>query len=215
MPAHDDDTPLSAPASPATAGIVDTSPDIDAATFDLAGFIGGVRPTRRTVALYGRADLVGAMDEAANRYDHAQDDDEAERCLSIYEQAKAAFLASVTHWTVEKRSSEWIADRWEQYAKAHSIPLDDGETKDLKARLRLLTDQLAGQVVEVKDHAGNTVARDVTADDLRALYDANEGEFNKLLYAMTDANASFAQSARVLTRDFSRKSSTARSGQGS
>lgn len=206
---HDDEPLSAAPATRETAGITDTTPPLDPQTFDLGGFIGGVRPTRRTVALYGRADLIAAMDEAANRYDLAQDDDEAAQCLDIYERAKAAFLASVTHWTVEKRSSEWIEDRWAAYAQANGLKLDkDGSAANLRDKLRFLIDQLAGQVVEVKDHDGNTIARDVTHESLRALYDTNEGEFNKLLYAMQDANASFAHMAKVLTRDFSRKSST-------
>ncbi|HET7398997.1 MAG TPA: hypothetical protein VFJ94_10790 [Intrasporangium sp.] len=211
-----DDQPLSAAppqAAAAAFGIVDSTPPLDPATFDLDDFIAGMRPTRRTVKIHERGDLIGVMDEIVDRIDSTPEDQDVNDLIAAYEQAKQAFLAHTAYWTVEKRSSEWVTDRWATYARANGLTLDkDGDTTDMKARLRLLIDQLVGQVVEVKPAGGAPVPVQVTHERLRRMYDANEGELNKLMYAMTDANQAVAQSARVLTRDFSQRSSTGRSG---
>ena len=209
----DEDTPLSSPTVPA-AFMKDATPEhLDPATFDLSAFIGGIRPTRRTVTLHMRADLVGEMDEIAQRIDGLPDGPEVDALLERFEEARQGFLAATTYWTVERRSSEWLTKRWADYARANSITLDkNGDTSDRQARTLLLTDQLVGQLVGVKTESGQPLPGTVTFDALRALAEANEGEFNKLLYAMSDANMAMAQAAKVLTRDFSPRSSTARSG---
>lgn len=209
----DDDQPLSSPTVPA-AFMRDTSPTLDPGTFKIDRFAEGMRPTRRTIKLHERADLVGVMDEIADRIESAPEDADVDDLIDAFNQARDAFLAGVTYWTVEKRSSEWVMDRWEAYAKANSIRLDkDGDTDDRKERLRLIIDQLVGQIVEVKSDSGDVAdLSTVTHERLRVIYDTNEGELNKLVYAMNDANQAIAQSARVLTRDFSLRYSTARSG---
>ena len=211
-----DDEPLSVPGKPEQF-VTDTTPPVTPETFDLVAFLEGARPTRRTVPLYLRADLIATMDELAQRIDSTPDGVDVDQLVAAFEQAREAFRANVLYWTVEKRSSEWITDRWAAYAKQAGIVLTDGDTKNMKDRLRLLIDQLCGQVVEVKTQAGDAVPleRVATHEALRRLFDTNEGEFNKLLYAMRDANESMAHTAKVLTRDFSRTSSTSRSGSGS
>jgi hypothetical protein len=208
----DEDLPLSVVQEP-SAFTRDTTPDLDPATFSPYAFLDGFRPTRRTVKLHERADLIGYLDEIANRIDAMPEDADVDDLIAEFERTRDTFQSSVCFWTVERRSSEWVADRWTAYARDHGIKLDeDGDTDNPKHRLNLLINQLVGQIVEVKDLKGRVVEQQVTHDRLRRLYDSNEGELNKLLFAQQDANTSLAQSAKVLTRDFSLRSSTARSG---
>lgn len=209
---HDDDEPLSNPTVSA-AFMRDTSPALDAATFDLDAFNGGMRPTRRTVTLHERADLIGVMDELANRIELAPADADVDDLIDAFNKARDDFHAAVTFWTVEKRSSEWVKDRRQTYAKAHNIKLDaDDDAADPRDGLSLLIDQLVGQIIAVKNADGAGAEQKVTFDRLRGLYDANEGEFAKLAAALRDANTAVAQSAKVLARDFSQRYSTSRSG---
>lgn len=208
----DDDQPLSV-VTPSSAFMRDTSTPLNAATFDLDAFLGGMRPTRRTVKLHERADLIGVMDELANRIESAPADVDVDDLIDRFVEARAAFLSGVTYWTVEKRSSEWISDSRRAYAKEHGIKLNaDDSTDDSKSGLAMLLNQVVGQVVEVKDADGAILDRPVTFDLLRAMYDVNEGEVNKLVVAIEDANTAIAQSAKVLSRDFSQRYSTSRSG---
>jgi hypothetical protein len=208
----DDDTPLSVAPEP-SAFVRDTTRPLDAATFSPLAFLDGFRPTRRTVKLHERADLIGDLDEIANRIDSLPEDADVDDLIAEFHRVRDIFQASVCFWTVERRSSEWVTERWATYAREHGIKLDsDGDTDNPKHRLNLLIDQLVGQIIEVKDLNGRVVEQNVNHERLRRLYDSNEGELNKLLFAQQDANTSLAQSAKVLTRDFSLRSSTARSG---
>jgi hypothetical protein len=150
----DDDTPLSVAPEP-SAFVRDTTRPLDAATFSPFAFLDGFRPTRRTVKLHERADLIGDLDEIANRIDSLPEDADVDDLIAEFHRVRDVFQASVCFWTVERRSSEWVTERWATYAREHGI---------------------------------------------------------KLLFAQQDANTSLAQSAKVLTRDFSLRSSTARSG---
>lgn len=210
----EEDVPLSVPAVPDSLAR-DTTQPLEVASFDLPGFLRGVRPTRRTVKLHERADLIGVLDELVNRIDALPDGDEADALIDQFETVRAEFQAGVTYWTVERRSSEWVEAQWEDCARRHGFKLVDGDTKNRKHRLVLLMDQLAAQIVEVKDESRAVSSEPVTVERLRALFDVNEGELNKLMFAMQDANTSMAQQAGVLTRDFSQRSSTGRNGSAS
>ena len=208
----DDDQPLST-ATTSAAFMRDTSPPLDAATFDMDALLGGMRPTRRTVKIHERADLLSVMDELADRIESAPADENVDDLIDQFVTARDGFHAGVTFWTVEKRSSEWIKDNRETYAKAHKVNLDDeGDATDVKDALAMLLNQLVGQIVEVKRADGTVSEQPITFERLRAMYDTNEGELNKLAAALHDVTNSIAQSAKVLSRDFSQRYSTSRSG---
>ena len=213
MPNHDDDTPLSAPqpaSAPAEVRLTDSTRPLDAATFDLDAFLNGVRPTRRTVKIHERADLVGAMDYIVAQIDAAPEGEDVDHLIEQYTEARDTFLAGVTYWTVEKRSSEWLKAHREATARELSITINkDGEAANAKGGLTLLLEQVAAQVVEI-----NSQPAEVTAEQLRKMYDANEGEVNKLVAAVENVNTAMAQhSAKdLVTRDFSRRFSTGRNG---
>lgn len=212
-----DDQPLDAPPAdghpvPGSSFMRDTTVPLDVATFDLAGWVRGVRPTRRTVKLYLASHLVGEMDELADRIDSAADGVDTSADVAEFERLRQEYLGSVTYWTVEARSSEWVQKAWEERAKANRIRLTNGDTKVEKERMILILDQLSQQIVQVKSLDGQVVAGGVSEAVLRDLFQRNEREFNKLLYAMSDANNAPADRAGVITRDFSQRSSTARSG---
>lgn len=212
MPDLDDDQPLSTPTK-ASAFMGDTSTPLTAAAFDLDAFLGGMRPTRRTVKLHERADLIGVMDELANRIESALETENVDDLIDQFVTARETFEAGVTYWTVEKRSSEWIKANRQDYARAHKINLDESDDAiNPSEGLDLLFNQLVGQIVEVKRADGAVAEQPVTAERIRAMYDANEGEVNKLAAALHDVTHAIAQSAKVLARDFSQRYSTSRSG---
>jgi hypothetical protein len=214
----DVDEPLSAVGQEALRqGLVveDTTPALDPATFDLEGFALGVRPTRRTVKLYARSDLIGTLDAIADEIESTPEHVDVDYLIAEFDRIRDLIHAETARWTVEKRSSEWVTKRWADYADAHNIRLDkDGDTDNLEHRRALITDQLIGQIVAVKALDGRDLGTP-THEQLSGMFDANELEFNKLIYAMHDANSAMGSSAKVLTRDFSQRSSTARSGQAS
>lgn len=190
----------------------DTSPPLDVATFDLGAWVRGVRPTRRTVKLYLRSDLLGALDELGDRIESAGDTVNVDADVDEFERLRQEYLADFTYWTVEGRSSEWVSKCWDESVKAHRITLDRaGNARNDTDKVTLLLDQLAGQVVEVKTPDGQ-VQQGVSAEVLRELFNGNERELNKLAYAMADCNQNPGDRATVLTKDFSQRSSTARSG---
>ncbi len=192
----------------------DTSPEVTPATLDSSAFLAGVRPTRRSVEIVERADLVGDMERLAQLYaeaDEADDDEACERLATEFETVSAAFHSSKRWYTVEKRSSEWIEGFREKVITEYDLDPGAWEKRaegatQKRARMTVLLHQLAAQIVSPSG---------TSADDLRALYEANEGELNKLLVAMEYANNRIAESAKVATPGFSLRRSERKAAPGS
>ena len=172
--------------------VVDTSPTVTPASFDSSAFLAGVRPTRRSVQVVERADLVGEMEYLAALYmdaDAADDDNECERLAAEFQAASDAFHGSKRWYTVEKRSSEWVKHFRATAAEEHDLD-DEADAGRVDITLR----QVAAQIVAPEG---------TTYEDLRALLDRNEGELNKLVVATTIANSQQATAAKVATPGFS------------
>ncbi len=192
-----------------SAFVKDTSPEVTPATFDSGAFLAGVRPTRRSVQIVERADLLGDMERLAQLYgeaDDADDDEACERLHAEFEQVAERFHGSKRWYTVEKRSSEWIEKFRKDTAEEHGLDVGKtGERTDdpdrVRDRMTLVLHQLAAQIVSP---AGTTY------DDLVGLYDRNEGELNKLLLCMEFANTRTAESAKVAAPGFSLRRSASR-----
>lgn len=180
---------------------VDVSPKVTPENFDLAEWAAGVRPTQRSVKLYPNAHLIGRMDELADKIDNAPEGADVDALIDEFESVREQFRDGVW-FTVEKRSSEWIENQRKATAKRLGMKLDDDADADNAAdNITLMLHQLAEQIVR---------PRGVTADMLRHMYDANEGELVKLTNAMQTANRQLAESSGVLDRDFSGRRSHAR-----
>lgn len=176
----------------------DTTPEVSLAGFDLDAWIAGVRPTRRSIKLYPDGHLVARLEELADQIDNAPDGENVDALVDEFEQIRTQFHTGVW-FTVEKRSSEWIEQFRKQTATRLGLKLDaDGNAADKAVATTLALHQLAAQTIEP---AG------VTAEQLRAMLERNEGELNKLLSTMVNANTKLAQDAGVLTRDFSQRHS--------
>lgn len=178
---------------------VDTTPPITPETFDSSAFLRGVRPTRRSVQIVERADLVGDLERLQGEFleaDAADDDAECDRIGAEFEQVAQAFHDSKRWYTVEKRSQEWIEKFREDVAKEHNLDLavKDGKAKSPADRVEALLRQLVEQIVAPSG---------TTYEDLQALYQSNEGELNKLVIAMEMANSQQASAAKVVTPGFS------------
>lgn len=177
----------------ALSDFIDTTPALpEPQDFDLAAFIGGVRPTRRSVRIHARADLIGRLEQIADRIDALPDGAEVDALIDEAERMQAEFAAGVW-FTIEKRSSEWVKHFRDDTAKTYGL---DPESED--GRVSLLLHQLAAQIITPSG---------VTYDHLRAMFDTNEGELNKLIVALTMANEQIAEAAKVVTLDFSRRRS--------
>ena len=86
--------------------VVDSSPVVTPQDFDIDAWINGVRPSRRSILLFPRGDLIARLDEIASQIQNADDDADVDDLIDEFEQVKAEFKAG--RWfTVEKRSSEW------------------------------------------------------------------------------------------------------------
>ena len=183
--------------------ITDTTPEPEKPEdFDFEQFLAGFRRTRRTVTLYQRPDLIGEMERIADLIDMQPDDADVSDLVDQFEAVRAEFTRG-TPVTIEGRSMEWIEEF--QKAEETTLPLPEDATPEQHAE-RNITVTLRQMVAQIVDPQGFTV------DALRSLQETNPAEVNKLLTAMTYANVSVPESAKVLTRDFSQRRSAARRG---
>lgn len=140
--------------------------------FNLDQWVQGVLPTRRSVTVYQRPDLLAQIDELAAREAVARREDRE----ALVEQAVALtghLRASGVQFVIEGRTSSWIID--------HDKALTGRGVKD---DTDILLHRLAAQIVEP---AG------VTFEHLKALAEVTEPQVIKLVEAMTAANSSAPQ----------------------
>ena len=177
---------------------LDSSIDITVAPtvddFDFQDWLEGVRPTRRAVRLYARADLIGRMEEIAGEAADAEklgDSDALAGLVDEMETLRETFDASAHWFVVEARSPEWVDDF--HRIRARDMGVRKGEPGE-RQKQQILLEQLAEQIV---------TPTGVTAEALAVMLDRSAGELNKLIVAMTFANQQVADSAGVLKLDFS------------
>lgn len=142
------------------------------ASFDFGKWVRGVLPTRRSVVVYQRPDLLARIDELAAREAVARGEDRqrlAEEATDLTDELRESAVTFV----VEGRTSAWVM---EQEKRAKSDGLTDPTD--------ILLSQLAAQIVEP---AG------VTFDHLKALAEVTEPQVVRLVEAMTTANSSAPQ----------------------
>lgn len=176
-------------------GGIDTSITPTVEDFDLDAWLNGARPSRRSITLYSRGDLIGRLEELAALIErHDGDDDEEE--LDLYDEAEAlrrTFLASGQIFTVEGRSSEWVKAYRGGCEKQFGLKLGvkTGTVKDeTEYALRMLADQVC-------------VPSGMTYEKLKRLSEIAEPEVMKLITVQVAANTQAAATVGVVTRDFS------------
>ena len=194
----------------AVAETVDVSPEIDAEDFSWDDFLAGVRPTRRAVEVFARADLVAQMEEVAAPLLRRADDDEtpltaAEKKIAAeVKRLRAEFKASGRWFVAEARSRERIAKVQEEAAARHGITIKDEDGNPVPVQgedwAKIKRAVLADAIV---------IPTGTTEERLERLEAMSPTEYPKLEAARTVANSKLAQSAEVLTRDFSHAPSAA------
>ena len=193
MPKTDDDSPLGGFA------VTDVTPALpEPEDFDVDAWLAGVRPTRRAVVLYARADILARLDEIDARVRSLPDGDEVDALIDEFEALRAEYRDG-RPFVVEGRSPEWV-EHFKRTALADlGVRKGDGTREQ---RVEVMMAQLAEQIVSPEG---------LTVEHLQALNERNAGELNKLVVAMTFANNQVAEAAEVLTLDFSsRRSGTGR-----
>lgn len=180
---------------------VDVTPDLDPDDFDFEAFLDGVRPARRAVKVYARADLLADLDELEDEITRATKSQDRNRLVKRFDQVRDEFYASGRYFVVEARSGEWIEEFQKQAEKRLGVDagLDVATAEDLtpeqvKARQDIGMLLLAQQIV---------VPSNVTVEGLQRLAERVPGEVSKLIVAQTMVNRQVAETAKVLTRDFS------------
>lgn len=138
-------------------------------TFDLGKWIAGVLPTRRSVPVYQRGDLLAALDDVSAQealaHGHTR-----EALAARARELTDELIASRVVFVVEGRTSAWVTDCASQ--------LEKGGVKD---PTDVLLHQLADQIVEPGG---------VTFEHLKALSAVSEPQVVRLVEAMTAANSS-------------------------
>ena len=162
---------------PARELVVDASPDLDPATFDLDAWINGATSTVRAVTLYQRPDLMAEVDalqrelriaEAIPDEDRGMNDTTPAGIRSQLEQTAREFERSALVFKVESRS-DGHRERIAKHLKKQGIT-DENE---------VVLHQLADAIIEPKG---------VTVDFLRKLQDRSEAQVKLLVVASTYAN---------------------------
>lgn len=198
----DDHADLVGTAPPLEDAVVDTTPPLDAETFSIDEFLQGVRPNQRSVKLYMRADLIGALDELGEQIEKLPDDtDDAtlEALVKRFNETRDAFYASGRWFTVRSRSQEWLNAITKTIAQEFGVAIKEDGTLSKTPRQAELYQALTCEALaqQIVSPAG------VTRQHMIALSDSTPSEFRKLLVAQEMANSSLAQNAKVLTADFS------------
>lgn len=75
--------------------------------FDLQGWLSGVKPARRTVTVYGRADLLAEAEQLRWHLSLASGDDKAEIAAQL-EATLEQIRASAADFIIEGRTSTWL-----------------------------------------------------------------------------------------------------------
>jgi ribosomal protein L27 len=163
-------------------------------TFDIEAWVAGVRPNRRSVKLHPQAHVVARLEELAEEIDTAPDGRNVDGMIDEFDRLKAQFNDGVW-FTVEQRSTEWIEKCRNDIAARLGVKLEDA---DRQTSVTIMLQQLAQQVI---------APTGVTFQHLQGMFERNEGEVNKLFLAVQQANQQLAETAQVLTRDFSRRRS--------
>lgn len=142
------------------------SADLNPKTFDVADWLAGVQPVRRSHTMYARADLVAQVDELAalEMVTHASRRAPiVAEAVELTEQIKASGITFV----IEGKTATWET--------AFRKGLDaEKATGSVERSLR----QMAAQIVEPT----------VTYDDLSFLAEHREAELARMLDVMTEAN---------------------------
>lgn len=182
---------------------IDSSPAVTPEDFSIEDFIAGIRPTRRAIQIFARADLIARLDEIATRIDAAEKTSNVDALIDEFQSVKAEFQAG-TWFELEKRSSEWVKEfrlaKESALGYSRAVRGDDDQAT--------LTDEEVGEISLHQLAEQIVTPSGVTVDHLRTMLDVNEGEVAKLLAVMVNVNNELAQQAKVLTRDFSRRRST-------
>lgn len=183
--------------------IINTSPTVTPEDFDLVGFIAGVRPTRRSVQIFAQGHLISRLEQLAVQIQAAAEGVDVDDLIDEFEQTRDQFHAGVW-FEIEKRSSEWVekfrADKVKELGLVKKPRVGGGKPElDPKDTTTVTLHQVAEQIVTP---AGMTYPL------LMQMVEGNEGEVAKLMTCMSVANNDLAESAEVLTRDFSAKRST-------
>jgi hypothetical protein len=191
----------------------DATEPLDADSFDLGGFLGGKRTTRTAVLIPEKASLLGDIKKLEYRIDHAPASADVDDLIEQFEDLVGEYEAAQRFWTVEARSPEWVEQFRTEYAKANRLRLrKDGNPATERDAVLLLSAQIAEQVVEVEPLNGGEALTEVSIEQVVELYDDNAVLWSLLNQTMRQVNTQVPQDEAVLTRDFSQRSSTGRSG---
>lgn len=175
-------TPGAAFGLPDDAMPVDETPELDAETFDISTWIGGVYSTVRSVTLYQRADLLAEIDELERQVKLAETaaggvpegeaslggDDDVSVLRARLKQTLQEFSASALTFRVQGRSDDWREQADKRLKK-------EGVTDELERSLRALAESIIIPVGVKYEH-------------LAHLMEVSEPQVKMLLVAWTMAN---------------------------
>lgn len=180
--------------------VVDASVPQTPESFDLEGWLQGVRPVRRSVKLLPNGHLVARLEQIVQQINDAGEDDNVDDLVDEFEQVKAKAHQGVW-FTFEARSSEWVKKfRNDVSAQGNfKVRVDDqGLMKGDDDKINAVLDhQIAAQIVEPSG---------VTAEQIIRLRQVSN-EHAKLVVCLAETNSSVVNSAEVMNRDFSARRS--------
>lgn len=143
-----------------------TDGSINPDTFDLAGWLAGVQPTRRRVTIYGRGDLQAEIDELSAAEAVARGAEQKRLAVRLAE-LTAELQASAMTFEIEGRTSTWVAKVADELRK-NGVPAEEVD-------LGLLAAQI--------------VSPAVTIDQIKALREVREADVLRLVDAVVNANS--------------------------
>lgn len=177
---------------------------VERGPLDVSEFLAGVRLQRRSVQIRPNLHLLAELERLVDDIDAAPADADVDALIDEYVATRGRFEVA-SRWVVEQRTPERRRHVRREAAKALGIELsEDGDrpvTDDAD-----LTNASAVEAYVIADHIVEPVG--VTADQVRALYEASPGEYRKIdMAAVLVQRVLNEESEKVVLRDFSSRRS--------
>ena len=206
---QNDDELMSSPAGKTQLAVAEAAAsdtvNVDPASYSFDELVAGIRPTKRYVRVLANAHLLARLEELVVEITTADPSQNVDDKIDEFETLQAAAYRG-TDFVIIGRSKEWVKRFRARTAEALGVDVGVWKFGDMAvdekyadARQAVLLEQLAAQIEKPEG---------ATAEGLAKLGEINEGELDKLMVKMTQANSEAAGSAGVLTLDFSPRRST-------
>jgi len=162
--------------------------------FDLGAWIAGVRPVQRTASLNIGGWMLAKLDALEARIDAAPENENVDDLIDEFDRVRGLCEAGAVEFKIEA----WTRD--------HVLKFQEDTARELGVSVK---DPDGVALIGLYQCAAQTVSPKITAQDLlgMSVVGGVENELSEFIAKVLAANNETVRTARVMTRDFSRRRS--------